>query len=304
MLVCGGGVAGIQASLDLSAAGFHVYLVEQSPAIGGAMTRLDKTFPTGDCATCIISPKLVECMRDLNVTVMTMADVIGLDGSPGDFTATVRLGEEALPSVRFSGISQAPRDLQVKPEQLLELAAGTAGQPLPLEFSKLGKGRLYYSATLRYALEASGVEARDEGIGLFTEILDMQGNPVEESLELGQIYRMRYVLYSSRDRDFLALRLPIPGGAEAIDGSLATSQVLPGQEQEEKYWMYAPVQRIYDNEVRFYYDSFYRGKREGSFLFRTTTPGTFSVPPATAQLMYEEEVFGRTGGRRLRILPR
>ncbi|MHC4402981.1 MAG: FAD-dependent oxidoreductase, partial [Planctomycetota bacterium] len=61
VLVCGGGVAGIQASLDLSAAGFRVYLVEESPAVGGMMTRLDKTFPTGDCATCIISPKLVEC---------------------------------------------------------------------------------------------------------------------------------------------------------------------------------------------------------------------------------------------------
>ena len=67
VLVCGGGIAGIQASLDLSAAGFHVYLVEESPTIGGGMGRLDKTFPTGDCATCIISPKLVECMRYHNI---------------------------------------------------------------------------------------------------------------------------------------------------------------------------------------------------------------------------------------------
>ena len=70
VLVCGGGVAGIQASLDLSAAGFRVYLVEESPTIGGGMARLDKTFPTGDCATCIISPKLVECMRDHNIDVL------------------------------------------------------------------------------------------------------------------------------------------------------------------------------------------------------------------------------------------
>ena len=75
MLVCGGGVAGIQAALDLSAAGFAVYLVEESPTIGGTMARLDKTFPTGDCATCIISPKLVQCMRDYNIEVLTMADV-------------------------------------------------------------------------------------------------------------------------------------------------------------------------------------------------------------------------------------
>lgn len=90
VLVCGGGIAGIQASLDLSTAGFRVYLVEESPTIGGGMARLDKTFPTGDCATCIISPKLVECMRDLNIEVMTMSDVAALDGEAGRFHATVR----------------------------------------------------------------------------------------------------------------------------------------------------------------------------------------------------------------------
>ena len=89
VLVCGGGIAGIQASLDLAAAGFFVHLVEESPTIGGNMARLDKTFPTGDCATCIISPKVVACMRDLNIEVMTMADVVALDGEAGNFEATV-----------------------------------------------------------------------------------------------------------------------------------------------------------------------------------------------------------------------
>ncbi len=90
VLVCGAGVAGIQASLDLSAAGFKVYLAEEKPAIGGAMARLDKTFPTGDCATCIISPKLVECVRDLNIELITMSEVVGLEGEPGNFKATLK----------------------------------------------------------------------------------------------------------------------------------------------------------------------------------------------------------------------
>jgi NADH:ubiquinone oxidoreductase subunit E/NAD-dependent dihydropyrimidine dehydrogenase PreA subunit len=90
VLVCGGGIAGIQASLDLSAAGFFVYLVEESPTIGGQMARLDKTFPTGDCATCIISPKVVACMRDLNIEVLTMAEVMKLEGEAGNFKATVK----------------------------------------------------------------------------------------------------------------------------------------------------------------------------------------------------------------------
>ncbi len=89
VLVCGAGVAGIQASLDLSASGFRVYLVEEKPAVGGGMSRLDKTFPTGDCATCILSPKLVECMRDPNIDVLTMADVLKLEGEPGRFKATI-----------------------------------------------------------------------------------------------------------------------------------------------------------------------------------------------------------------------
>ena len=90
VLVCGGGVAGIQAALDLSAAGFAVYLVEESPTIGGTMARLDKTFPTGDCATCIISPKLVQCMRDYNIEVLTMADVQSLEGEAGAFKVGVQ----------------------------------------------------------------------------------------------------------------------------------------------------------------------------------------------------------------------
>jgi len=103
VLVCGGGVAGIQASLDLSAAGFRVYLVEESPTIGGGMARLDKTFPTGDCATCIISPKLVECMRDYNVDVLTMADVIALEGEAGHFVAEVRKRPRGVNPAKCTG---------------------------------------------------------------------------------------------------------------------------------------------------------------------------------------------------------
>ncbi len=103
VLVCGGGIAGIQASLDLSASGFHVYLVEESPTIGGGMARLDKTFPTGDCATCIISPKLVECMRDLNIEVLTMSDVAKIDGEAGHFHVTVRQRPRSVNPAKCTG---------------------------------------------------------------------------------------------------------------------------------------------------------------------------------------------------------
>jgi heterodisulfide reductase subunit A len=90
VLVAGGGVAGMQASLDLANAGYYVYLVEKSLAIGGRMSQLDKTFPTNDCAMCIISPKLVEVGRHINVELLTLTDIISVEGEEGNFTVTVR----------------------------------------------------------------------------------------------------------------------------------------------------------------------------------------------------------------------
>jgi heterodisulfide reductase subunit A len=90
VMVVGGGIAGAQAALDLAGSGFFVYLVEKSPAIGGAMAKLDKTFPTNDCSMCILSPKLVECGRHLNIKLLTMSDIEGLEGEAGNFAVTVR----------------------------------------------------------------------------------------------------------------------------------------------------------------------------------------------------------------------
>ncbi|MGA2156842.1 MAG: FAD-dependent oxidoreductase [Bryobacteraceae bacterium] len=90
VLVCGAGVTGIQASLDLAGSGFKVYLLDSSPAIGGRMAQLDKTFPTGDCAMCILSPKLVECARNKNIEIVTLADVEGISGEPGHFRVKIR----------------------------------------------------------------------------------------------------------------------------------------------------------------------------------------------------------------------
>ncbi len=89
-MVVGGGIAGIQAALDLADQGFKVHLVEKKSAIGGHMAQLDKTFPTNDCAMCNISPKLVDAGRHLNIEIHTLTDVLGLDGQAGDFTVRVR----------------------------------------------------------------------------------------------------------------------------------------------------------------------------------------------------------------------
>lgn len=89
VMVVGGGIAGIQASLDLAEAGYKVYLVEKKSAIGGRMARLDKTFPTNDCAMCIVSPKLVDCGRHLNIEIITEAEVESIQGEAGNFQVTL-----------------------------------------------------------------------------------------------------------------------------------------------------------------------------------------------------------------------
>ena len=75
VLVVGGGISGMQSALDLANGGIKVFLVESSPAIGGKMAQLDKTFPTNDCSMCIVSPKLVEVGRHRNIELFTHSEV-------------------------------------------------------------------------------------------------------------------------------------------------------------------------------------------------------------------------------------
>jgi len=89
-MVVGGGIAGIQAALEIADAGFHVYLVEREPSIGGHMSQFDKTFPTLDCSACILTPKMVQAGTHPNITLLTWAEVTHVDGYIGNFTVTVK----------------------------------------------------------------------------------------------------------------------------------------------------------------------------------------------------------------------
>jgi len=90
VLVVGGGIAGIQSSLDLANMGFKVYLVEKSPSIGGRMAQLDKTFPTNDCAMCILAPKMIEASSHSNIELLTYSEVEKVSGEAGDFKVKVK----------------------------------------------------------------------------------------------------------------------------------------------------------------------------------------------------------------------
>src|SRR3990172_2606624 len=102
-LVIGGGIAGIQASLDLAEAGAEVFLVERRPSIGGRMAQLDKTFPTNDCAMCILSPKLVEVSKHPNIKLLTNSELLALEGEAPQFIARVRKHPRYVDEAKCTG---------------------------------------------------------------------------------------------------------------------------------------------------------------------------------------------------------
>jgi len=89
-LVIGGGIAGIQAALEIGNMGYKTYLVERTPSIGGRMAQLDKTFPTLDCSACILTPKMVDVARHPNVELLTYSEVVNVDGYVGNFKVKVK----------------------------------------------------------------------------------------------------------------------------------------------------------------------------------------------------------------------
>lgn len=246
-------------------------------------------------------------------------------GAATDFRFTATLADSTLMSPVFSGIGSNPvtRSFPLFDAPLSGLARNKL---YDLKLQKEGKGIAYYSATIRYALPAEVILPRDEGFSVYTRITDLSGNPVKErELALGKTYRFRAIVSTAKARTMVALRVPVPSGAEVLDSSLVTT----GRYQEaggvnSRSWSretvygeqaqfnqegsltvtpfgifsdtFEPFQRILDNEVRYFFDEFYAGRQEIQFLFRTTTPGAFPTPPAAVSCMYEPEVFGRSAG--------
>ncbi|SPD75328.1 conserved hypothetical protein [uncultured Desulfobacterium sp.] len=106
VMVVGAGVAGIQASLDMANAGYYVHLLDSSPSVGGLMARLDKTFPTNDCAMCVISPFLVEVGRHLNINIIPNSELQSLEGEAGAFRAKVRNNPRYIDSEKCTACGQ------------------------------------------------------------------------------------------------------------------------------------------------------------------------------------------------------
>jgi len=112
-LVVGGGIAGLQATLELADAGYPVYLVEREPSIGGHMAQFDKTFPTLDCSACILTPKMSEAGQHENVTLITYAELEEVSGSVGNFKVKIRKRAKSIIEDKCTGcgacVEKCPR---------------------------------------------------------------------------------------------------------------------------------------------------------------------------------------------------
>lgn len=114
VMVLGAGVAGIQASLDLADMGYKVYLAEGGPSIGGAMAQLDKTFPTNDCAMCLLSPKLVDTARHPNINIITNAELQQIEGQAGNFKVSVTKKPRYIDEEKCTGCGTCTNNCPVR----------------------------------------------------------------------------------------------------------------------------------------------------------------------------------------------
>ncbi len=123
-LVLGGGIAGIQAALDIADAGHQVILVEREPTIGGRMAQLDKTFPTLDCSSCILTPKMVDCAKHPNITLYTYSELEKVEGYIGNFNVTIRKKARGVDEALCTGCGLCQTKCPVKVDSEFDVGVG------------------------------------------------------------------------------------------------------------------------------------------------------------------------------------
>ncbi|MBQ9539544.1 MAG: alpha-2-macroglobulin, partial [Treponema sp.] len=236
-----------------------------------------------------------------------------------NFTAQALLDKKEIASGKFKGVAAEAVDTTL---DKTELSKFKKGEELPLTFEKDGTGALFYTASMKYAIPATKQYARDEGICIFSEIYDVKsGEQVKgDELVAGRTYRQKVYISSTRNRDFVAVRVPVPAGSEIMNAAFVTTgsyrEEKPERDDDEDYYYddYGDYygmqdgyrddynwglsyQGIYDSEVQYFWDYFPIGFQQVDFLFRAVRSGEYETPSATAECMYQSEIFGRSQGK-------
>ena len=231
-------------------------------------------------------------LEDLNFTAEALINGKRVFG--GDFKGVAAEALEETLDFKEKPLASLPRDKEIE-----------------LTFSKEGTGTLYYTAAMKYAIPAAEQTARDEGICIFTEITDVKTGEVvtADKLVAGNVYREKVYISTTKSREFVAVRAPIPAGCEIMNAAFVTTGSVPedsgsDEEDEDSWESYVrnynwglSYQGIYDAEVQYFWDYFPTGFQHVDFLFRAVRKGTYNTPSATAGCMYQEEIFGRSNGK-------
>ncbi len=179
-LIIGGGIAGINAALDLAEQGFKVYMLENTQSIGGHMAALDKTFPTLDCSICIEGPKMVDCGRHPNIKIFTNSDLIRVDGYIGNFKVKIRQNPRYVIPERCTGCGECKDACPIEYPNEWDMNLGTR-KAISVPFDQAVP--LIYSINRDYCIECyKCTEACGE-----RNAIDFDQKPEEIELEVGAI---------------------------------------------------------------------------------------------------------------------
>ena len=220
-----------------------------------------------------------------------------------NYTALVTMQEKEILKEKMKGTGVKPKVLLLPFEDDF-IQSLPRDKSIPLVFEKSGDGYLFYTVEMKYALPDEMHAARNEGLAITYEIIDSDTGKVVNSdkntnlveLESGKIYRATVKLETTKDRDYVALRAPVPSGAEILDSTLLTTGSVETKQVYSSWRNRISSKNILDNEVQFFFDEFVSGSASIDFTFRAVRRGVYPTPPVQSECMYESEIFGRSDG--------
>ena len=220
-----------------------------------------------------------------------------------DYSATALLNGRQIMKESFKGVAAKPKSLKLPFEDEF-ISSLTRDKAIPLVFEKDGEGYLFYTVEMKYALPDEAQAARDEGLKITYEITDFDTGELinvakdtcDLKLESGKIYRAKVFIQTNRNREYVAVRAPIPSGAEILNSTLVTSGSAAQSSNSQSWRSWMSHKNITDNEAQFFWDDMHSGRYFFDFTFRAVRRGVYPTPPVQAECMYEPEVFGRSDG--------
>lgn len=282
-------------SVDVEGTGwgnFNTRLVALALALE-LQSRLD---PTSDFASRVVQTMVDELgngyWQSTNTTYWVLhafAALIEAEGGTPDFRARVTADGEELLSAEFRGLS-GRRELWRSGLSEGPLAPLDRERLLPLVFERDGSGHLYYGTAMRYAVPTETALNRDQGMEVVSSFTMPDGSPIAAGpLRRGSLYRLTVTVSTDEELFNVAVRMPIPAGADIVE-SMGPGSSAYGDGYDD----YASSRiKAFDTEAHAYVDTLYPGTHSYSIVFRAVAAGVYTVPPATAECMYQPEIFGR-----------